>query len=440
MRFNIEIIPIMFWRCPICQGEETLSVGAEGIFPRRQHIVCDKCGAKWTKPSESGMTLVEGSTEHQGRKTLDEWATFASGHSKIEGLGASKVPILLNKNEKVIKIGWAELVEEKTFTESNRPFFGGVSIPVGKGVRVHTGRLFGGRAKTITQDAIVDEGDFILTDKRLVFNGGKKTINMNLTKIIGIGVESGFLMVGYGQRTRTFQFPSESVLKWEYYVRAVGEIASTGRQSVELPAKETEQSEKIEFLNDADSPDQPQESGEPSSDLERLAKLIKERNANEVKITEVIGRPAQIGHIGEYLASAIFSVKLEESATHPGHDGCFSEGDLSGKTVNVKMYGKREGLLDINEKHIPNYYLVFTGEKSSVMTSRGRTRPWAINEVFLFQADELVERLRSREIKIGVATSVRQEEWENARIYPSSPSSSLELTKKQQQWLHLFGA
>lgn len=37
---------------------------------------------------------------------------------------------------------------------------------------------------------------------------------------------------------------------------------------------------------------------ESRSDLELLAKLIKERNANEVGITNIIKRPAQIGHLG----------------------------------------------------------------------------------------------------------------------------------------------
>ena len=36
-------------------------------------------------------------------------------------------------------------------------------------------------------------------------------------------------------------------------------------------------------------------------DLQRLAGLLRARNANEVEITQVIGRPAQLSHIGDGL-------------------------------------------------------------------------------------------------------------------------------------------
>ena len=48
--------------------------------------------------------------------------------------------------------------------------------------------------------------------------------------------------------------------------------------------------------------------------LERLADLIRERNANEVAITRIVGRPAQLGHIGEHIASRIFDIELEQDA------------------------------------------------------------------------------------------------------------------------------
>ena len=174
--------------------------------------------------------------------------------------------------------------------------------------------------------------------------------------------------------------------------------------------------------------------------LERLSNLIRQRNENEVKIARIIGRPAQIGHVGEYLASAIFNIALEESATTPGYDGRFVEGPLAGKTVNVKTYGKREGILDINSGHLPDFFLVFTGSKSPPENSRGKTRPWIIDEVFLFCASSLVERLRERGVKIGIATSVRQAVWEASRIYPDNPNAPLNVTPEQEKMLDLFSS
>ena len=45
-------------------------------------------------------------------------------------------------------------------------------------------------------------------------------------------------------------------------------------------------------------------------DLERLALLVRQRNEVEVEITRIIGRPAQIGQIGEYIAAKVFRIAM----------------------------------------------------------------------------------------------------------------------------------
>ena len=137
----------------------------------------------------------------------------------------------------------------------------------------------------------------------------------------------------------------------------------------------------------------------------------------------------------EWIAQEIFRVTLEENAVQKGFDGRFADGPLVGKTVNVKWYGKREGLLDINPAGVPDYYLVMTGPKAVAMTSKGQTRPLVITEVFLFDAPALVKRLP----RLGVAASVRQHEWEAARVYPeAAPRARLTLTDAQREALELF--
>ena len=173
-------------------------------------------------------------------------------------------------------------------------------------------------------------------------------------------------------------------------------------------------------------------------ELQYLADLLRVRNATEQAITRVIGRPALPGHIGEFIASRIFAIELEESATHPGYDGRFQTGRLQSKTVNVKMYGKREGALDIKPSALPDYYLVLTGPKASTASSKDQTRPWVVSEVFLFDAPALVGRLRTRGVRIGIATSVTVKEWDSARIYPVSDQAPLALTEEQIAEVQLF--
>jgi len=172
--------------------------------------------------------------------------------------------------------------------------------------------------------------------------------------------------------------------------------------------------------------------------MERLARLIQDRNKISEEIAGIIGRPALNGHIGEYIASKIFRIKLEASATSKGIDGFFIEGSLKGKSVNVKRYGKKENILDISTGTIADYYLVLTGDEGDLSGSKGRTRPLIISQVFLFNMRKLMPILRERGVRIGIATSVRKKDWNEAMIYPVQKSREIVIGDKSIKVLELF--
>ena len=169
-----------------------------------------------------------------------------------------------------------------------------------------------------------------------------------------------------------------------------------------------------------------------------LSKLIRERNQVSKEITQIIGRPAQIGHVGEFIASKLFDIRLEHSAVAKGIDGVFQSGPLQGKSVNIKYYGKREGLLDINPGAIAEYYLVLTGPQTKVAHSRGESRLWSIDWVFLLDGQHLHTELQKRGVKIGIATSVTQEYWNECEVYPQPRSSILQLDESKVSILQAF--
>jgi hypothetical protein len=173
------------------------------------------------------------------------------------------------------------------------------------------------------------------------------------------------------------------------------------------------------------------------NDLDRLAALLREHNQIGEQISAVIGRPALTGHLGEFIASRVFEIELERSANATGYDGRFRDGDLIGRTVNVKCYLKLE-TLDINPKSIPDFYLVLSGPRSSAMNSRGATRPFVISHVFLFDANELCDTLRTRNIKLSTGTSLRRELWDAGELYPENRSSRYTLSDAQRSTLALF--
>lgn len=172
-------------------------------------------------------------------------------------------------------------------------------------------------------------------------------------------------------------------------------------------------------------------------ELNRLGKIVKQKNSVDADIARLINRPAHRGHAGEYIASSAFDIDLEHSASNKGTDGKFRTGNLLGKTVNVKWYGKQQGILDVNS--ISDFHLVMTGPKVAVVSSRGTISPWVIDKIFLFETAKLINELQARGItKIGIATSVAEELWDRAEVYPQQRSNQLLITEEQKQLLSLF--
>ncbi len=172
--------------------------------------------------------------------------------------------------------------------------------------------------------------------------------------------------------------------------------------------------------------------------LIEVATLLSQRNRIDEQIASMIARPMTAGHLGEWIASRVFDIELEASATAAGIDGHFRSGALAGKTVNVKWYLKHEGLLDISKPGTPDYYLVLAGPRVPATSSRGTHRPWTIHAVYLLDARALVAELRSRGITIGAATSVHRSLWQASQIFPTATSTVLPLDDHQQALLAQF--
>lgn len=170
----------------------------------------------------------------------------------------------------------------------------------------------------------------------------------------------------------------------------------------------------------------------------RVAGFLSERNRIDASIARVIGRPVTAGHLGEWIAAQVFGIELEESAAAQGIDGRFGSGRLVGCTVNVKWYMKRTGLLDTTEFPGLDYYLVLTGPPSPAESSRGLSRAWCVQAVFLFDARQLRAEQVSRGVRRGVASSVVKRLWNEAEIYPRPRNPLLTPTADQVRMLGLF--
>lgn len=172
--------------------------------------------------------------------------------------------------------------------------------------------------------------------------------------------------------------------------------------------------------------------------LEQIAELLTGRNAIDAEIAAIIQRPMTSGHLGEWIASRIFDIELEASATNTAFDGRFRTGPLQGRTVNVKWYLKQEGILDTSASATLDYYLVLTGPRSAAESSRGDTRPWCVRAVSLFDARHLCDEQIARGAKAGIASSVLRQQWDDAEIYPHGNNPHLRVTPHQVELLELL--
>jgi hypothetical protein len=175
-------------------------------------------------------------------------------------------------------------------------------------------------------------------------------------------------------------------------------------------------------------------------ELAHIARLLSQRNAIDDTIAAVIHRPMAAGHLGEWIAAQVFGIELEQSAVTAAIDGRFRFGPLQGCTVNVKWYLKQEGLLDMTESSELDYYLLLTGPRSAALTSRGATRPWHIDYVYLLHAPTLLTEQRARGVKTGVAASVLKAHWNAAEIYPVARNPLLPLGERETGLLRLFAS
>jgi hypothetical protein len=199
-------------KCPVCKSARlTQSTKSGGLFGlmKRETVECRNCGAVFS-PSDDKYKLAEvEDTSHAVWKeyreqalTPREWRNIAEGgmsdaklretdlENVFEDLKAGEdvptiapveTPIILKKNEEVrLVLPGITLMESRAVRKAS---YGGGSIRVAKGVRIHTGAA---ESRSRQELQPIDTGTLTLTNKRFVFTGEKHTVNVGLGSIIAI--------------------------------------------------------------------------------------------------------------------------------------------------------------------------------------------------------------------------------------------------------------
>lgn len=243
--------------CVICH--------AKGVHPKKHNfiskyfffnsIVCDKCeavfeqdGAKWKliKIRDKNNPIWQ----RYGQQSLSEqeWINIGNGgmsnaekrEAEIQlwmdkiNSGAIKVkviraktPIILQGNEEALCVLPDIYLLELRAVRVNRGGYGGASFRVAKGVSIHLGQ-YGSRGESHPEMRQIDRGTLVITNKRFIYCGAVKTVDIALNKILQI--DPGDDVIGLHkegrEKTQYFTWTNiESAISAGSKSRALSEIS-----------------------------------------------------------------------------------------------------------------------------------------------------------------------------------------------------------------------
>lgn len=116
-------------------------------------------------------------------------------HNQLREIQFGRLPVISNSGL-ILKSGEiahfiinADLLEERVISRNYQGGSSGVNFRVAKGVSFRVGQQKG-RMVSKTGIVAVDNGDFIITNQRMMFKGRKKSFNYSFNKLIGYTVFS----------------------------------------------------------------------------------------------------------------------------------------------------------------------------------------------------------------------------------------------------------
>lgn len=137
-------------------------------------------GREWKNIAYGGVSDAK-----QKEIDMEQWMSqIKEGNIPIRFEGR-EAPIILKKNEDLIFSFPNISLWEPRAVKKTSGGYGGPSFRVAKGVYFRVG---GFQAKSKSHDELknIDLGELTLTNKRLVFSGAKRSVNINIRKIISI--------------------------------------------------------------------------------------------------------------------------------------------------------------------------------------------------------------------------------------------------------------
>ena len=227
--------------CPRCESK--LKIISEG-FLQGHSVKCQSCNQKYTSISQYQEEVERVGIEDLRKEGLALWPW--------------DVPLLKQRGEKVY------LVRENVHLYEGRrnQYRGnsmGMSIRVAPRLSIRSSDYSGSRSEEVM--TLLDSGDLIISNQRVLFRGLKKTIDVKLTDLIAVDVEDdGLLYIARKnkQRVEAYQLPLPTL------TRELIVMAYEGGHPVRV----------VDMSEPQKSPDKPIEEPKPHQASQSKPKLI----------------------------------------------------------------------------------------------------------------------------------------------------------------------
>lgn len=222
-------------KCPVCKSEQ-LKLATRKKFLGLQTVLsykCPNCGVVFTLDGDRyKLTTVKDKSnlvwQNYGNKSLTEreWKTIASGglsddrqhEADMEQLMTTlkegeisikmiydNSPVLLKRKEELQVVLPNMALWEPRSVRQSVGGYGGPSFRIAKGVYWRLG-AFKAQSESHEELRTIDQGRFTLTNKRLIFSGVKRTVDINLNKVVSIEPYSDGIAVRTSGRQKTQYF------------------------------------------------------------------------------------------------------------------------------------------------------------------------------------------------------------------------------------------
>ena len=231
------LVPEASWmaKCPVCKSGQLEQITHKSLFGLKttENLKCTNCGAVFsTDGSKYKLTAVKDKSnpvwQNYGNKSLTEreWKAIASGglsdtkrhqadmeqwmtalkegEVSINMIYDSSSVLLKRKEELQVVLPNMALWEPRSVRQSVGGY-GGPSFRIAKGIYWRLG-AFKARSESHEELRTIDQGRFTLTNKRLIFSGAKRTVDINLNKVVSIEPYSDGIAVRTSGRQKTQYF------------------------------------------------------------------------------------------------------------------------------------------------------------------------------------------------------------------------------------------